>query len=47
MSCNALARPRRPQHKLATDLRRDGAIWFFVRYGHTSFQFAADQSNVW
>ncbi|KAI0795179.1 hypothetical protein BC629DRAFT_1439485 [Irpex lacteus] len=27
-TCNALDRPRRPQHKVITDLHRDGAIWF-------------------
>lgn len=46
MSCNVLDRPRRPQHKLATDLRRDGAIWFFVRYDPATFQSFADQSNM-
>ncbi|KAI0803145.1 hypothetical protein BC629DRAFT_1492036 [Irpex lacteus] len=28
--CNALDRPRGPQHKLIESIQRDGAIWFFV-----------------
>ncbi|KAI0799675.1 hypothetical protein BC629DRAFT_1497635 [Irpex lacteus] len=36
---NALDRPRRPRHKIVTNLHRDGAIWFFMLFGFRMSNF--------